>query len=109
MPAKPAYIRATFTERQDMFELMKEHLTKEKQSDFYTYEPGWTDERIAKAVNPNFTAQHAMSVRIEKFGKRRPWAKKEPANDDTLEARVKKLEQIVDKLQSNARFQPRMI
>lgn len=107
--AKSGYVRATYDERTEMIELLKEHLVKSKNSEYFAYRPGWSDERIAKTVNPRFTASHALSIRIEKFGKRKPWSKDAPANDDTLEDRVKRLEDIVDKMQADVKFQRRMI
>ncbi len=36
---------------------------------FYYYKPDWSDLRVAQAVNPEFKAHHAATIRRKKFGK----------------------------------------
>ncbi len=91
---KKKRIVAIFKEQLAMHNLIAKHLHKD--GDFWAYDEGWSDEAIAKAVNPDFNYQHAQGIRTASFGKLRP--RSGGLSPLALEKRVDELEAIVRKL-----------
>jgi hypothetical protein len=97
-PAKKVVKRpgvfASYKEQRAMEDLLHKHLKKGADDRFY-YEPGWSDAKIAQAVNPALNENHAARIRKEIFGD--TFKRSRPHSGD-LTARVENLEKLVDRL-----------
>ena len=60
---------ASYTDKTKIHELLTKYLHPIENTEFYRYEDGWNDERIAAIVNSKFGFHHAQTVRMEVFGK----------------------------------------
>ncbi len=50
-----------------MHALMKEHI--EQSGEYWIYDEGWNDERVATSINPALNRSHAANLRLKMFGK----------------------------------------
>ena len=61
-------ITASYVDKTHMHKLLNQYLHPIENTDKFRYEDGWDDEKIAKAVDPRFSAHHAQRIRMEVFG-----------------------------------------
>jgi len=88
---------STLKEKLAMVELYEKYLHPIKDTEFFRFEDGWDDKRIAKEVNPNFGVSHARFVRIELHGIVKKQAKPKVLTP-RLKERIEILEAQVEKL-----------
>ncbi len=67
MTRSPANQLPDFEDKYEMLELLNTHLNANPDGT-YTYNPGWSDLRVAEETDIDFKAHHAATIRRAKFG-----------------------------------------
>lgn len=84
-----ARIVSSARDKYRIFELLRGHLKPIPNTEFYVYDEGWDDERVAKEVNPKLTAGHVIRLRLNAIGELRQRPK--PAGQGKLRGDINDL------------------
>ena len=89
-----------FMDKGLMYVLLEKHLVLTEEG--FAYKSGWSDLLISQAINPNFKAHHAGTIRRSKFGKLVSPAEPTPLPPSRMDILEQRLSRVIDILATNS-------